>query len=325
MKSAKYYLRLFRLFFHYKKKSAVLPYLPVRLWIELTSDCNYKCVMCPNKELKKEDKGYLDFSLYKKIINESQEFIFDVNLAHRGESLLHPQVAEMIDYAKKRNIFTRLHTNGSLLTEEKSYEIIQAGLDRLSFSFDGYDKETYERIRKQGDFDKTIKNIIRFLEIKKAAHQKKPVTAIEVIDFGKETSDKLAGAKKEFMNNFRNLPLDELAFKELHNWAGEIKKKKHYGEYLICPFPWNALIIYWDGSVLPCTQDFFGYYVLGNVKDSSLKEIWNSEKMVDLRKKLITREIEELSTCSNCDRLRRKGFLGVPREYLWKFIAKRMP
>jgi radical SAM protein with 4Fe4S-binding SPASM domain len=281
--------------------------------------------MCPNKELKKEDKGYLDLSLYKKIINESQDFIFDVNLAHRGESLLHPQVAEMIDYAKKRNVFTRLHTNGSLLTEKKAYEIIQAGLDRLSFSFDGYDKETYERIRERGDFDKTITNIIRFLEIKKTTGKKKPVTAIEVIDFGKETSYESAGAKKEFMNNFRNLPLNDLAFKELHNWAGEIEKKKYSGEYLICPFPWNALIIYWDGSVLPCTQDFFGYYVLGNVKDSSLKEIWNNEKMVNLRKKLITREIEELNTCSNCDRLRRKGFLGVPREYLWKFIAKRMP
>lgn len=325
MKSTSYYLRLLRLFYHYQKKSTYLPYLPVRLWIELTSYCNYKCVMCPNKDLKREDKGYMDLSLYKKIIDESQDFVFDVNLAHRGESLLHPEVVEMIEYAKKRNVFTRLHTNGSLLTEEMSYRIIHAGLDRLSFSFDGYDKETYEKIRKQGDFNKTIANIVHFLEIKKALNKKRPVTAIEVIAFGNTIPKESKGTREEFLKHFRNLPLNHLVFKELHNWAGEIEKKDKSGKYLLCPFPWNALVVYWDGSVLPCTQDFFGYYVLGNAKDSSLREIWNNEKMANLRKMLITREIDGLDTCSNCDRLRRKGFLGIPREYLWKFIAKRMP
>jgi len=44
--------------------------------------------MCPNKDLKKEDKGFMDFDLYKKIVDESRDFIFEINLAHRGESLM---------------------------------------------------------------------------------------------------------------------------------------------------------------------------------------------------------------------------------------------
>jgi len=325
MKSLPYWRRLTRLFFHFRKKSRKLPFLPVRLWIELTSHCNLQCIMCPNKKLKKEDKGYMDFGLYRKIIDEAASFAFDINLAHRGESLLYPDIIKAIRYAKKQNLFTRLHTNGSLLTGELASSIIDAGLDRLSFSFDGYNRENYEKIRIKGDFDKTVANIIRLLEMKRSLNRKKPRVAIEVIDFTPEETRKDARAKREFLNRFKGLPLDELVVKELHNWAGETSSEKLSSVRTVCTFPWNALIIFWDGSVLPCSQDFFGCCILGNVKHSSLREIWNNEKMVSLRQKLAAKEVDDLALCANCDRLRRKNILGIPKEYLWKFISKRMP
>lgn len=325
MNPLKYWLRLSRLFYHYRRKSSALPYLPIRIWVELTSLCNYRCIMCPNKDLSKQDKGYMEMDLYKQIIDEAKNFVFDINLAHRGESLLHPHIGEAIRYAKSKGLFTRLHTNGSLLTEELSQEIIAAGLDRLSFSFDGYTPETYEKIRVGGDFKKTINNIIRFLEIKKASSSAKPETAIEVINFDNISGKNLAQAKVNFQKYFHNLPLESLIAKEMHNWAGEIEKEKPQGKYSPCPFPWNALIICWDGAVLPCTQDFFGQIVVGNVRNSRLEDIWNNKEMKRLRKRLASQTLDELKTCSQCDRLWRKGFLGVPKEYLWKFITKRMP
>lgn len=325
MKSLTYTTRLARLFYHYKKKSSRLPYRPVRLWVELTSFCNYRCIMCPNKDLKTEDCGYMDIDLYKKIIDEAAEFASDVNLAHRGESLLHPQLTEAIDNAKAKSLHTRLHTNGSLLTESLSRRIIQSGLDRLSFSFDGYDKETYERIRRGGDFEKTVGNIVSFLEIKKTLGSRSPETSIEVISFDGRDRAQTARARKEFEAKFRGLPLDSFVFKELHNWAGERKTGDRSGHYSVCPFPWNALVIYWNGAVLPCTQDFFGQTIIGDANISSLKDIWNSERMVDLRKKLAEGRVEDFRTCSRCDRPWRKRFLGVPREYLWRFLTRRMP
>ncbi|NIM90293.1 MAG: radical SAM protein [Candidatus Aminicenantes bacterium] len=325
MKSLKYWRRLTRLFYHFRKKSSQLPYLPVRLWIELTSYCNLKCIMCPNQKLTKKDKGYLDFDLYRKIIDEAASFAFEVNLAHRGESLLYPDLIEAIRYAKEHGLFTRLHTNGSLLTSELASSIIDSGLDRLSFSFDGYNKENYEKIRIKGNFDRTIANIIQLLEMKKSLHLKRPRVAIEVIDFTPEETRKKARAKDEFRNRFQGLPLDEMVVKELHNWAGETSAEKPSSVRTICTFPWNALIIFWDGSVLPCSQDFFGSYILGNVKHSSLRDIWNNERMVSLRQKLASKEVADLNPCASCDRLRRKNILGVPKEYLWKFLSKRMP
>lgn len=320
-----YWLRLVRLFYHYRQGSFHLPYLPVRMWVELTSYCNYRCVMCPNKNLTPAQKGYMDFNLYRKIIDQCKDFIFDLNLAHRGESLLHPQLIEMIEYASERNLFTRLHTNGSLLTEKISPQLISSGLDRISFSFDGYDKPTYEKIRQGGDFQKTLTNIIRFLEIKKETHSSKPVAALEVINFNQKNSSSLIKAKQNFKDQFKDLPLDEFMMKELHNWAGELEKKKDSSTYSTCPFPWNALVIFWDGAVLPCTQDFFGYYILGNAEHTSLRDLWNSSRIINLRKKLVNKDIQSLKACAHCDRAWRKGFLGIPKEYLWKFITKKMP
>ena len=81
------------------KETTVLPYLPIRLWIEPTSFCNLKCVMCPNKDLDRKDKGYMPLELFRKIVDEATGFIHEANLIHRGESLLHPEFFEMVRYA----------------------------------------------------------------------------------------------------------------------------------------------------------------------------------------------------------------------------------
>lgn len=325
MSPINYWLRLINLVIHYRKRSTTLPYMPVRLWVELTSFCNYRCIMCPNKDLDKEGKGFMDFDLYRKIVDESKGHVFEINLAHRGESMMHPELMDAIAYAGANGIFTRLHTNGSLLTKDLASKIIRSSLDRLSFSFDGYDPQTYERIRVGGNFDKTLDNIVQFLELKKEAGVKKPITVVEVINFEEKDKAAFHAAKKRFQSRFASLPLDAIVFRDLHNWAGQIEKERQGKNYTVCPFPWNALVIFWDGTVLPCTQDFFGAFVAGNVKNSSLKEIWNGDRMRHLRKKLAEGSLAELKACSECDRVWREGFLGVPKEYLWKFITRRMP
>ena len=324
MKKFEYYKRLWDIFWSYKRKKTRLTHLPIRLWVEPTSICNLSCVMCPNKELAKEQKGFMDFGLFKKIIDEAADFIFDVHLLHRGEALLHPDFFNMVKYAHTAGIVTRFHTNGTLLDEEKARKLIESGLDQFAFSFDGFDKETYESIRVNADFDKTVGNIIRFLEIKKELGAKKPVTLIELIHFPDLFEKVDRRAKRAFINRFQGLPLDQIVVKELHNWAGdagEILKTKAYSP---CTFLWHALIIFWDGSVLPCTQDFHGYYTLGNVQESSIKDIWNSERLVRLRDKIIQADIQDLETCSRCDRLWRKQIFGIPREYLGRALLKKM-
>jgi len=325
MNKIQYYQRLAQIFWHYKRKNTRLPYPPVRLWIEPTNHCNLRCVMCPNKDFKKEDKGYMGLDLFKKIIDEAAGSVFDVHLLHRGESLLHPDFFQMVRYAHDKGVITKFHTNGTLLNEDKARRLLDSGLDQFSFSFDGYDKETYEKIRVNANFEKTLGNIIRFLELKRESGRKKPYTILELINFPDSTIKSDKNLKNEFVRRFRDLPLDKLEIKEYHNWAGEVDKSTNTRNYSACTFLWHALIIFWDGSVLPCTQDFFGYYTLGNVGRTSLSDIWNNDKMIRLREKTLARDIDDLDTCSQCDRLWREKFMGIPKEYLWKFILKKMP
>jgi len=324
MDTASYYRRLAQILWSYKRKRAVLPYLPVRLWVEPTSECNLACVMCPNKDLDRSQKGYLAFDLFRKIIDEASRFVFDIHLLHRGESLLHPDFFRMVAYAHQAGVVTRFHTNGTLLDEDKARRLIESGLDQFAFSFDGYDRDTYERIRVNGDFEQTVGNIIRFLEIKKEMGARRPVTILELIDFPGLYRGDGGKKRKAFLARFKGLPLDKVKVKNLHNWAGEAGRPPRRGRYLPCTFPWQALIIFWDGSVLPCTQDFQGEVVLGNVGQSSLASLWNGEKMVELRRKILSGDITGLATCSRCDRVWRPQFLGVPTEYLGRFLFKRM-
>jgi radical SAM protein with 4Fe4S-binding SPASM domain len=320
---AQYYRRLAAIFWNYKRKRIRLPYLPTRLWIEPTSVCNLRCVMCPNKELTKAQKGFMDFGLFRKIVDEVKGFAFDVHLLHRGESLLHPEFFEMVRYAHEAGLVTRFHTNGTLLDEDKARRLIASGLDQFAFSFDGFDAETYERTRVNAEFEKTVGNIVRFLEIKKELGARKPVTLVELIDMPglRESSTRSRAA---FEARFKGLPLDRIVVKEYHNWAGDAGRIERKEKYSPCTFLWHALIVFWDGAVLPCTQDFFGYYTLGNARDASIAEIWNNDKMIALREKVLKGDVGDLETCGRCDRLWRKQLFGIPREYLGRALLKKM-
>ncbi len=320
-----YYRRLAQVYLGYRRRRTRLSYLPVRLWVETTSICNLRCIMCPNKDLTKDEKGFMDFPLFRKVVDEARRYVFDVNLIHRGEGLLHPEFARMVKYSHDAGLHTKFHTNATLLDEARSRALIAAGLDQISFSFDGYDRQTYESIRVNADFERTLGNVVRFLEIKRGLGSKTPRAALELIHFPGASKSADPAAKRAFLARFRGLPLDRLEVKEMHNWAGEIPGGPARKKYVPCTFLWQALVVFWDGAVLPCTQDFHGYYKLGNVRENTLEEIWNGDRLVRLREKILRRDTGDLETCSRCDRLWRDQILGVPKEYLLKFLLKRMP
>ncbi|RLI78454.1 radical SAM protein, partial [Archaeoglobales archaeon] len=128
---------------------------------------------------------------------------------------------------------------------------------------------------------------------------------------------------KKVVNEYKKLKVDEIIVKKMHNWGGELysidKSTKKPG---ICTFPWYALTILWDGSVVLCPQDFYGILEIGNIKENSLFEIWNNEKMKKIRAKMSRRDYKDLKPCNNCDRIWREQFLGVPGEFLTTFLKE---
>lgn len=278
--------------------------------------------MCPNSQFKKEEKGCMEFELFKKIINEVKDYVYDIYLHHRGEPLLAPRFFDMVRYAKRAGLKVKFHTNGTLLTKEKSEQILEAAPDLISFSFDGFSKEVYEKIRIGAGFEKTVDNIKQFLRLRKEKKKRKPYVVIEEIEFPEYREYYSEEAKSRFSKEFKELGLDELIFKKLYNWAGDFQLPQDetlQRTYTMCTFLWYSAVILWDGTVSPCPQDFFGKLKLGNVSRNTLAEIWNGEPYQELRRRMIT-SVADLTPCNKCDRLCRKKVGGLPIQYLLSFL-----
>jgi uncharacterized radical SAM superfamily Fe-S cluster-containing enzyme len=90
----------------YPKKQFVSKY-PLLVDIELASLCNLKCPMCYTitKVFKKMvNTKFMDFELFKKIIDEICNDVPAIRLSLRGESTLHPKFIECIQYAKNKGM-----------------------------------------------------------------------------------------------------------------------------------------------------------------------------------------------------------------------------
>jgi radical SAM protein with 4Fe4S-binding SPASM domain len=70
---------------------------------------------------------------------------------------------------------------------------------------------------------------------------------------------------------------------------------------LACSAPWNMLKIRWNGDVHPC--DLWNFSMpMGNLETQSFRDIWMSEKYVELRSGL-AEATPTLAHCLKCDRI----------------------
>ncbi len=320
--------RLARIFVGFMLKRFHLGYLPFRYWIETTNKCNLSCVLCPNSADNTSIRGLMDIEIYRRLIDDIQRYAYDINLSHRGEPLFHPQLYEFISYAENKGIATRIHTNATMLDAEKSEMLIDSGLSLLSFSFDGFDKEGYEAIRRGSDYEMVVCNIVRFLEMK-ARKNKGPYTIIQVIE---TIRDKYKTEQKEaFMARFKGLPVDKFYIKKPHSWAGNVKindfmeDPQQVDDSLKrsrCTFPWYASVVLWDGTVCPCPQDWYGEMKMGDLNQYRFPEIWNGEAYQELRSIMNQGRQRERELCWGCDRITRPTLLGIPLENLKPFLGE---
>jgi radical SAM protein with 4Fe4S-binding SPASM domain len=292
------------------------------MWIELTNVCNLRCPVCPNSTDTTSERGFMDIELYERLIAQCRGELNDANLSHRGESLFHPAVLPAIERAARAGIGVRLHTNATVLTPRLSRALLRTRLGLLSFSFDGPGPEEYEAMRVGACYEEVLGNILRFLEEKQRAGKRRPYTILQVID----TSGGAKARELElFRRRFDGLPLDKFYVKAPHNWAGNapLETTCAAGDELSpCTFPWYSLTVLWDGTVVPCPQDWYARLPLGNIREQSLREIWNGRPLQELRRRMARLEVEGLEPCCSCDRLRRPTRYGIPTENLKAFLAE---
>ena len=307
--------------YNYRKRETKVSSLPILLWIEPTNKCNLKCVMCPNTEIPKDMLGFMSWDTFQKIIDEAKEFASSVYMLLAGESLLHKDIYRMIRYARDNGIRPLLNTNATpLVSEENRRKLLESGVAHITFAFDGYNRDTYEKIRLGAKYDKVLGGIIEFLKEKARRGLKEPYVAITNLEVGIENYEDKERARREFYKLFDGLSVDEFIAKTPNTWGGTFSETEMFSHHDVnqkkfypCSHLWSNMSICWDGTVVPCCFDFFKTYTLGNVHEKSLKDIWNDKPMVALRKSMLDGSYGKLDKlCNNCVILHLEPVLGVP-------------
>lgn len=128
--------------------------IPPHLEIDLLSDCNLRCTMCHQSKMKMAQSRLGDAEL-DALIDRFPE-IDSVMIAGLGEPLLHKRIGEILPYLARYQCRSHLFTNGMLI--DKRLDVL-GHLTRVSVSFDGDNRKTFETLRVRSDFRKILENV----------------------------------------------------------------------------------------------------------------------------------------------------------------------
>ena len=289
---------------------------PFVLFVDPVNACNFRCTFCPtgDPDLIKSTgrwQGRLDFELYKKVIDDLSEFdrpLKVLRLYKEGEPLLHARFADMVRYARESGVVEYIDTttNGFLLTQERIGPILEAGIDRINISVDGMSTEQYWKFTKtRVDFDRFVDNIRRLYE-------QKGNCEICVKIPGDILSDE---DKRRFFDTFGDIADRVFIEKVAPCWpAFDVEERTGmkitegiYGnavqEVSVCPYIFYSMTVNTDGTVSLCFLDWARTLSIGDVRDQSLRAIWNGEPMCRHRIAHLRGRRKDDPTCAGCGQL----------------------
>lgn len=273
--------------------------LPAYVIIEPTNICNINCSICPRNEMTRE-QGFMDFALFKKIIDEIQGKTDFIVLHFFGESFLHEDIFKFINYSGGKGMTVVLSTNALLFDDYSIENVLSSNLDVLYIHVDSLNKGRYSKIRVGGNFDILLKNTKTLINKHKESNSKLNI-CIRMINLD------LSGGEFESLKTTFD-PHSGIYFhqKALHNFAGQIKihGKESDSETIIkmrkCVEPWRGMVIAWNGKAFPCCNDYNGKYLYGDINNSSVLEVWNSENAQKMRNFQINGLHRSIELCKKC-------------------------
>lgn len=283
---------------NYIFKDTVCKFPPLRIGIEVTNNCNLKCSMCVRQHMTREI-GNMELDVFKKIVDEGKKYFEFVGLQDIGEPLLNKNIFAMIWYCNANNLKTLISTNATVLNGEISENLLNSGINYIIFAFDGAKKETYEKIRIGANYEKVVNNIKNFLK-EKVKRKIKIFCTLQCI-YMSETEKEIREFRKMW-----NIPgVNAIRIRQITHGIDlnnqEQKKYSNINYKVPCYWLWSDPYIKWDGNMVPCCQDANAIYSLGNIKNSSMYELWNNEKMQNLRKMHINGEYYSIPLCKDCN------------------------
>ena len=263
--------------------------------IELTNNCNLKCMFCLGARASSRKRGFIKEGLFKKVVDDCAENKIPVRFIRWGEPFLHPDIIKFCKYVKKAGLPLHITNNGLMIKEKQMKELVKLEVDSLIFSMQGATKEQYAAMRDTDRYDDFIANVKKMVEIRGKA--KKPFIRI-TSTMMRDTEEEIAAFKR-----FWEKIVDDVGIgKTIPFWNPAVVTKILQKKYTPCKEVHRLMGVDWDGKATACCGDHDNLLTIGNIKRSSIKSLWNNERINAIRTILDNKGHRALTKCSTCSR-----------------------
>lgn len=302
---------------------------PFLLRFGFSNNCNLRCAYCREEWSKSE---YMPFEIIKKMAPVFP-YVKKTWLFGNGEPLMHPQFQEIGEYISGFGVELCFLTNGQLIDDGIARRWAETGIGRVRISIDAATKETYEKLRRGGSFDRLIKAISSVNSWKEKLGVEKPALGFNFVAMLDNIRELPA-----LVRLARDLGICEIGVSHLRNFhAYELTKQSlffnrelsdammgearaaaaEFGIQFVgpplysdpdpgpasaapkkCTEPWSTAFILFEGSVLGCGCSGFGLTPAGNLYKDSFMDIWNGPGFRALRRTVNSGNPPLL--CKNC-------------------------
>lgn len=305
---------------------------PWNISIELTNICNSNCIFCAYRYQTRE-KMIMKHETFLKVLDEyceigGGELMFEVTV---GEPTVDKNFLERIKEARCRKEITVIETitNGIILDRVGIEELLNSGITRIKISISAFDEETYKKIYRNEDYNRMRHNIYNLLKLNKELGE--PVEII--LSFRSNLTMKKTFALPDYQT-LRRYPHKVEFILDFDDWSGLIKQEDLLdGMYLGPPIEqknepcfwfYHGPVIYVDGKIGLCgcrDLNANSELIVGDIKTDRLIDVWQSNKVKELRKRFYRGDIPEI--CKKCTNYGNLNFYrtkeGNERRY---FISK---
>lgn len=277
---------------------------PRYIEIETVNVCNARCPMCTIDDWERGAPSMKD-DVFKKIADEVIENAHELNrvsLYRDGEPLIDKKLAQRCAVLKGGGVKNvSISTNVSLLTEDKSRDLLEAGLDTIIMSIDSLQKDVFEDIRVRLVFEEVLENALKFIELR---NKIRPQTRIWMRMIRQEgNKNEWPEYQKYWASKLSEQ--DRIYFHNIFNWGGQLDGftpiTKSFEPNLPCVALWSLLVIFANGDVPLCNVDYNNKFPTGSVMTHSIKELWQSKIMNERRRLHLNDQKSCISICENCN------------------------
>lgn len=265
---------------------ALVSSMPYVLKIEPSNICNLKCAYCYDDHRAPKDNerpyGRMSFHHFKKIVDETKEYLLKINLYGFGEPFLFPESFDMIEYATKNNIGVTVSSNMNFHDTTIVDKIIESGLEVLIFSCHGVTPSSYARFMVKGNMELAFNNISYLIKRKKEIGARTPLVDWQFcvtkfnqdeLDLVRQKADEFGIDQVRFIKPMFPEHADADFFSDLFPVFEDAPPLRK------CSWLYRVAYINHDGGLLPCCRETrLVANNFGNVFDEQFSDIWNNEK-----------------------------------------------